>query len=64
MRESLGSTKPTGGMKVKDLFVEVLGRILAQLGQAHCQPLRVLHLGGPRGSKSVHVGTRKMVNYA
>ena len=65
MRESLGSTKPEGGMKVKvcpPRWTRVGSR--ACVVRAHYRPLRVLHHGGPRGSESVHVGTRKMVNYA
>ena len=40
------------------------GRIPGLGVRAHYRPLWVLHHGGPRGSESVHVGTRKMVNYA
>ena len=68
MRESLGPTKPKGAMKVKASPAAMrtgdLGRIPGVCVRAHYRPLRVLHHGGPGGSESVHVGTRKMVNYA
>jgi hypothetical protein len=72
VRESLGSTKPKGGMKVKAPSkgaAEVGSRPPA--GWAHHRPARTprpssLGRGIPTvgRSKSVHVGTRKMVNYA
>ena len=62
MRESLDSTKSKGAMKVKALL----------LGGPRSDPLRpegaqdwpVSKASSLRRSKSVHVGTRKMVNYA
>ena len=62
MRESWGSTKPKGAMKVKasvglprwDPWALGLG--------AHHRPVSIA--SSTRRSKSVHVGTRKMVNYA
>ena len=61
MRESWGSTKPKGAMKVK----EVLGASRVgwlPRGGSHYWP--VLIVTSMRRSESVHVGTRKMVNYA
>ena len=40
----------------------VRGRILPSRGEAHCRPVSIAT--SMRRSKSVHVGTRKMVNYA
>lgn len=61
MRESWGSTKPKGAMKVK------AASAAAQVGsrsseRAHYWPVSISLQ--TRRSKSVHVGTRKMVNYA
>ena len=62
MRESLGSTKPTGRMKVKvGLGSSVAGSVVPRAA-AHCRPVSAAT--SARRSKSVHVGTRKMVNYA
>ena len=61
MRESWGSTKPKGAMKVKARFSVSLGRISSS--GASALPARLV-LSQQRRSKSVHVGTRKMVNYA
>ena len=61
MRESWGSTKPKGAMKVKAWHESGLGRIPHTVG-AHYRP--VSSALSVRRSKSVHVGTRKMVNYA
>ena len=58
MRKSLGSTKPKGEMKVKANSVS-LGVILA-IGATPSGPI-VFDIGL---RKSVHVVTRKMVNYA
>ena len=67
MRESMGSTKPKGGMKVKAVPRGGLrwdprlgwGRTTGPSGR-----LPSLLRCEVRRSKSVHVGTRKMVNYA
>jgi hypothetical protein len=61
VRESRGSTKPKGEMKVKaaSRLAEVGSR---PSGRAHYWPVSVP--SWTRRSKSVHVGTRKMVNYA
>ena len=61
MRESWGTTKPKGAMKVKAWLSSGLGRIPHPVG-AHYRP--VSSASSVRRSKSVHVGTRKMVNYA
>ena len=61
MRESWGSTKPKGTMKVKGILSVALGRISA-FGPSAL--LARLVFSQVRRSKSVHVGTRKMVNYA
>ena len=61
MRESWGSAKPKGTMKVKAWPEPGLGRIPRSAG-AHYRP--VSSALSVRRSKSVHVGTRKMVNYA
>ena len=61
MRESWGSTKPKGVMKVKaSLAVAQAGS--RSLERAHCWPVSIS--SQTRRSKSVRVGTRKMVNYA
>ena len=60
MRESLGSTKPTGAMKVKGVRRPRQDPRLR--AAAHCRPVSIA--SSMRRSKSVHVGTRKMVNYA
>ena len=62
MRESWGSTKPKGAMKVKAWPESGLGRIPRPVAGAHYRP--VSSALSVRRSKSVHVGTRKMVNYA
>ena len=60
MRESLGFTKPKGAMKVK--AASGLPRQDPAFGRAHCRPVPSALPAGRR--KSVHAGTRKMVNYA
>ena len=60
MRESLDSTKSKGAMKVKALLSVGLGRI----PRKGAQDWPVSKASSLRRSKSVHVGTRKMVNYA
>lgn len=66
MRESLGSTKPRGAMKVKGgLGSSEAGSVPLWsngCGAAHCRPVSIAT--SVRRSRSVHVGTRKMVNYA
>ena len=62
MRESWGSTKPKGAMRVEVGCSVSLGRIPV-LGAGRTTGPSRPHLQGRR-SKSVHVGTRKMVNYA
>ena len=62
MRESWGLTKPKGAMKVKARLSVSSGGIPAPTGGAHHRP--VSSATSVRRSKSVHVGTRKMVNYA
>ena len=62
MRESLGATKPKGGVKAK-AAPAVLGGIPRLVAGAHHRPVWNFH-AEVRRSKSVHVGTRKMVNYA
>ncbi len=66
MRESSGSTKPTGAMKVKGVLGASEGRIrrkrVKSTPAAHCRPVSIAT--STRRSQSVHVGTRKMVNYA
>ena len=64
MRESWGSTKPKGAMKVKVCRSAFLGRIPALGAGRTTGPSRALVRLWLRRSKSVHVGTRKMVNYA
>ena len=61
MRESLDCTKSKGAMKVKALRSVGLGLISASGG---AQDWPVSNPSRLRRSKSVHVGTRKMVNYA
>ncbi len=61
MRKSLGSTKPTGAVKVKAGSVG-RGGIRGLVAAAHHRPVAASAYA--RRSKSVHVGTRKMVNYA
>ncbi len=62
MRKSWGCTKPKGVMKVKARSrVEVRSLNLRRFG-AQYRPVSSAPSG--RRSKSVHVGTRKMVNYA
>lgn len=64
MRESSGRTKPRGAMKVKAGLAAGSGRI--RMGgdsrPAHYRPVSTAT--SVRRSESVHVGTRKMVNYA
>ena len=61
MRKSWGLTIPKGAMKVK--AASGLPRWDPSLpGEAHHRP--VSSALSVRRSKSVHVGTRKMVNYA
>ena len=62
MREPPGFTKPAGVMKVKGVAGRTRQDPLA-LGQgAHRRPVSAAT--SARRSQSVHVGTRKMVNYA
>ena len=67
MRESLGSTKPKGAVKVKVEFFSAEVRSWCWLcGNIHALgalPARLLHYYVGR-SKSAHGETRKMVNYA
>ena len=58
MRKSLGSTKPKGEMKVKAISgsLGVIQAIGATPSGQNCLAIWL--------RKSVHVGTRKMVNYA
>ena len=61
MRKSWGLTKPKGTMKVK--AASGLPRWdPCRPGGAHHRPVSSVLPG--RRSKSVHVGTRKMVNYS
>ena len=67
MRESLGSTKPRGTMKVKGVLGASEAGSVPLFCQrnwwaAHCRPVSTAT--SVRRSRSVHVGTRKMVNYA
>ena len=62
MRESLGVTKPRGTINVKAFRSVGRGRIPTGNGRAHYRP--VSSAASVRRSRSVHVGTRKMVNYA
>ena len=63
MRESLGVTKPGGAVKAKD---GPRGRLgwdpPSSVAGAHHRPVSAA--ASARRSESVHVGTRKMVNYA
>ena len=61
MRESLDSTKSKGAMKVKALL---LGGPRSDPPPKGAQDWPVSKASSLRRSKSVHVGTRKMVNYA
>ena len=60
MRESLG-VKPKGGMKVKAGSFGLYGIRPVTAGRRTVAPSRLLAMGR---RQSVHVGTRKMVNYA
>ncbi len=63
MRKSWGRTKPKGAMKVKAAFARRPGGMGLRLGApSHHRP--VSSVTSVRRSKSAHVGTRKMVNYA
>ena len=63
MRESWGSTKPKGAMKVKATVGEPRWDPPSLRGAgAHHRPVSIAP--SMRRSKSAHVGTRKMVNYA
>ena len=62
MRESLGATKPKGGVKAKAAPAVLRWDPRANPG-AHHRPVWNFPRE-VRRSKSVHVGTRKMVNYA
>jgi hypothetical protein len=61
VRKSLGATKPKGAVKVKAGSVG-RGGIRGVRAAAHHRPVAASAYA--RRSKSVHVGTRKMVNYA
>ena len=63
MRESLGVTKPKDAMKVKAASgsAQVGSPVRRGRGAPPARPVRIASKGR---SKSVHVGTRKMVNYA
>ena len=63
MRESQGLPKPEGAMKCEG------GACLPRKGKIPCLgagalPARLYAASSARRSKSAHVGTRKMVNYA
>ena len=62
MRESRGLTKPKGAMKVKAASGWPRRDPVPFAGRAHCRPVSAA--SSARRSKSAHVGTRKMVNYA
>lgn len=64
MRESVGVTKPRGEVKAKSgAFAVGPGRILRRsVPGAHYRPVSAAT--SARRRESVHVGTRKMVNYA
>ncbi len=65
MRESLGSTKPKGAMKVKGRLARPrVGSLVFSEVVESAPPARLVRTLSVRRSKSVHVGTRKMVNYA
>ena len=61
MRESWGATKPKGAMKVK-VASRPRWDAARSGGRPHHRPVSTA--ASVRRSKSVHVGTRKMVNYA
>ena len=65
MRESLGPTNPKGAMKVKAGLAcrPRCDPALPRVGATPARLVRFRQRSGRR-SKSVHVGTRKMVNYA
>ena len=65
MRESWGLTKPKGAMKVKVFALVARPRQdPVALAVAGALPARLIgRLRSGRRSKSVHAGTRKMVNY-
>jgi hypothetical protein len=60
VRESLGD-KPKGEMKVKADLIGLYGIRPVTAGRRTIAPSRSLAMGR---RQSVHVGTRKMVNYA
>ena len=62
MRKSWGVTKPKGAMKVKATSGLPRWDLLPSGGERTTGPSRPHP--SVRRSKSVHVGTRKMVNYA
>ena len=64
MRESRGLSDETQGRNESEGGLRpVPGRIPSRSsGWAHCRPVSAASLA--RRSKSAHVGTRKMVNYA
>ena len=65
MRESVGSTKPKGATKVKVGWLKTeVGSRASSRGRTTSPSGCFFRHGGPGGSESVHVGTRKMVNYA
>ena len=64
MRKSQGFTKPEGAMKVKAVPAVGLGRIPSRVKSARAHYRPVSAATSARRSESVHVGTRKMVNYA
>lgn len=65
MRESLGffQTKPKGAMKVKIVLSVDRGRMARVTMRARTPGASRAHRE-QRRTQSVHVGTRKMVNYA
>ncbi len=68
MRESWGRTKPRGAVKVKAVLVRPRWDLVAAAARSRERRARAHHRPVPmpsrRGrSESVHVGTRKMVNY-
>ena len=62
MRESRGATKPRGAMKVKAGPIRPRWDAARFGARSHHRPVSTA--ASVRRSKSVHVGTRKMVNYA
>ena len=62
MRKSWGPTKPKGAMKVKACLCLVSSGVIPANHWAQHRP--VSSASSVRRCKSVHVGTRKMVNYA